>query len=319
MPLRSFKNIIREYFYFTNRDKKSILLFVSLIIILLSGMAYLKFKPDTTTQIDFSAFEKEIDAFEKQLQQDSILAAAKKAQFEERRNSVVSTYPAIQFTNFNFNPNHLADSLWYKLGISERTVKIIKNYEAKGGKFRKKEDLKKIYGFKDKDYARLEPYIVIPVTVSEIKKDSSFKKPAKEFHKTTQPLNAFDLNSVSFEELKSLYGIGDVKANSIVKYRSMLGGFFMKEQLKEVYGIDSALYESIKDYLDVKTKNLRMININTAYEPELRHPYISKQLAVVMVNYRKMHGNFKNKEEIRKLPLINDELYRKLAPYLSVE
>jgi DNA uptake protein ComE-like DNA-binding protein len=39
---------------------------------------------------------------------------------------------------------------------------------------------------------------------------------------------------------------------------------------------------------------------------------------VVLVNYRKMHGNFKSVEEIKKLPLINDELYLKLAHYLSV-
>jgi competence protein ComEA len=318
MPLRSFKNIIREYFSFTNRLRKAILLFISLILILIGMMAYIKFTPDTT-QTDFSAFEKEIDAFEKQLKQDSLLSAAKKTQYEERKNFADTSNFVPEFTAFNFNPNNLPDSLWLKLGIRERTVKTIKKYEAKGGKFYKKADLKKIYGFNEKDYARLEPYIVIPARVSEIKKDSTYQEPGKKFYKPAQPIIAFDLNGVSAEELKSLYGIGDAKANSIIKYRLRLGGFLMKEQLQEVYGIDSALYESIKNYLDVKTKNLRTININTAYEPELRHPYISKQLAVMLVNYRKMHGNFKNIEEIRKMPLINDELYRKLAPYLSVE
>lgn len=99
----------------------------------------------------------------------------------------------------------------------------------------------------------------------------------------------------------------------------MLGGFIVKEQLLEAYGIDSALFESIEKHLEIKTLNLVTINLNSAFEPQLRHPYISRQLASLIVNYRKMHGNYKSKEEIRNIPLINDELYRKLAPYLTIE
>ncbi len=318
MPLKSFKNSIKEYLTFTNRERKAILLLVSIIGILLGSMAYLKFRPHDTTKIDFSEFEKEIDAFEKQFQEDSTTDSAEEFQPSSEKKFSAEIKPSIEISAFAFNPNNLPDSLWLKLGLNQRTVKTIKKYEAKGGKFYKKEDLKKIYGLDKKDYERLEPYIIIPVTASETKKDSSFEKAEKIFHKTAQPIIAFDLNSVSLEELKSLYGIGDAKANSIVKYRSLLGGYFYKEQLLEAYGIDTALYESIKNYLEVKTKNLISININTAYEPQLRHPYISKQLAVVLVNYRKMHGNYGSVEEIKKLPLINDELYRKLAPYLTI-
>ncbi|MEO5570940.1 MAG: helix-hairpin-helix domain-containing protein [Bacteroidia bacterium] len=319
MPLKSFKNSIKEYLTFTNRERKAILFLISIIVILLGSLAYLKFRPRDNIKIDFSEFEKEIDAFEKQFQQDSNPDYVENFEPPSEKKILDEIKPSIEISVFDFNPNNLPDSLWLKLGLKERIVKTIKKYEAKGGKFYKKEDLKKIYGFDKKNYERLEPYIIIPVTASEAHKDSSFEKPEKIFHKTAQPIIAFDLNSVSAEELKSLYGIGDAKANSIVKYRSLLGGYFYKEQLLEAYGIDSALYESIKNYLEVKTKNLISININTAYEPQLRHPYISKQLAVVVVNYRKMHGNYDSVEEIKKLPLINDELYRKLAPYLTIK
>ncbi|MEP7170605.1 MAG: helix-hairpin-helix domain-containing protein [Bacteroidota bacterium] len=317
MPLRSFKNSLQEYFTFTNREKKPILVLIFLILISMGVLMYLKFKPENT-KIDFSSFEKEIVAFEKQLSQDSLFAAAKKIETAHERNFAIKSEPLYEAAVFDFNPNNLPDSLWLKLGISQRTVKTIKNYESKGGKFYKKEDVKKIYGFDEKDFARLESYIIIPAKPSAFKRDSSYEKTEATFNKPVKPIIAFDLNLVSVDELKSLYGIGDAKANSIVKYRSMLGGFFAKEQLLEAYGIDSVLYESIKIYLDVKTNYIRSLNINTAYEPELKHPYISKQLAASLVSYRKMHGNFKCIEDVKKLSLINEEIYRKLAPYLSV-
>jgi competence protein ComEA len=318
MAFRSFRNSLKDYLTFTNRERKPILILIVLILLSMGTLVYLKLMPDNS-KTDFSAFEKEIIAFENAQKQDSLIAAAKKNEKAYDGTFAIKTIPERETTVFDFNPNGLADSLWIKLGISEKTIRIIKNYEAKGGKFYKKEDLKKVYGFNEKDYGRLQSYIIIPERkIAEIKNDSVCEKKEVTYHKSVTPPISFDLNTVSSVELKSIYGIGDVKANSIIKYRSMLGGYFSKEQLREAYGIDSALYDSIKSYVDVKTKNFRTININTAYEPELKHPYISKQLAVVLVNYRKMHGNFKSVEEIKKLPLINDELYLKLAHYLSV-
>ena len=46
---------------------------------------------------------------------------------------------------FTFNPNTLETEGWRKLGLSERQAKTIMNYRSKGGRFYKKEDLKKIY------------------------------------------------------------------------------------------------------------------------------------------------------------------------------
>lgn len=317
MAFNSFKNILKDYFTFTNRERKPIFIFLAMIIALLITLYYLRFvKTESTT--DFTQFEKDIAALEKRMADDSIASLEKRKSFSSDKKINTPELPAIKISLFDFNPNNLPDSLWRKLGISEKTIRTIKNYESKGGKFYKKEDVKKIYGLHENDYIRLESFIVIPKKISISKQDSVFEKTEKPFYKKLQPLATFDLNSVSAEELKTIYGIGDFRANAIIKYRSMLGGYFLKEQLLEVYGIDS-IYPSIENQLEVKTKNLRTININTAYEPELKHPYISKQFAILLVNYRKMHGNFKSVEEIKNLPLLNDELYRKLAPYLSVE
>jgi competence protein ComEA len=63
---------------------------------------------------------------------------------------------------FAFNPNHLPDAQWKKLGLIDQQIKVIKNYEAKGGRFYNKQDLKKIYVITADDYNRLQAYISLP-------------------------------------------------------------------------------------------------------------------------------------------------------------
>src|SRR5690606_4677327 len=62
---------------------------------------------------------------------------------------------------FYFDPNGLPEADWQRLGFSARQIAVIKNYEAKGGRFYKKEDVAKIYSISKKDYERIAPYIVI--------------------------------------------------------------------------------------------------------------------------------------------------------------
>jgi len=64
---------------------------------------------------------------------------------------------------FYFDPNTASAEEWQRLGLRDRTIKTIKNYLAKGGSFRKKEDLQKIYGLHADEYERLAPFIRIDV------------------------------------------------------------------------------------------------------------------------------------------------------------
>ena len=54
-------------------------------------------------------------------------------------------------------------------------------------------------------------------------------------------------------------------------------------------------------------------------ENDLKHPYITKQLARLFISYRKMHGDFKNVNELKILSFMDDELFEKLVPYLVVD
>lgn len=61
--------------------------------------------------------------------------------------------------------------------------------------------------------------------------------------------NKVSINSSSKEELMTLSGIGESKANAIINYRNKNGKFNSIEDIKKVSGIGEALFNKIKDNL----------------------------------------------------------------------
>lgn len=62
--------------------------------------------------------------------------------------------------------------------------------------------------------------------------------------KGTQPVN---LNTADLEQLMTLSGIGEAKAESILKYREKVGSFQKIEEIMNVSGIGEAMFERIKE------------------------------------------------------------------------
>lgn len=60
-----------------------------------------------------------------------------------------------------------------------------------------------------------------------------------------------DINTAEAEQLKTLNGIGDSKAKSIIEYREQNGGFKSIEEIKNVTGIGDKMFEKIKDNITV--------------------------------------------------------------------
>lgn len=60
-----------------------------------------------------------------------------------------------------------------------------------------------------------------------------------------------NINTASLEELKTLPGIGDMKAEAIIAYREECGNFTSVEDIMNVSGIKDSSYERIKDYIKV--------------------------------------------------------------------
>ena len=59
------------------------------------------------------------------------------------------------------------------------------------------------------------------------------------------------LNTATLDELMTLPGIGESKANAIIKYREEVGAFQNIEELKEVSGIGDAIFDQIKENITI--------------------------------------------------------------------
>ena len=220
---------------------------------------------------------------------------------------------------FEFDPNTLDSTGWVSLGFSPKQTVAILKYRDAGAVVRKPEDVKKLFVVDESKYADLEPYISIKPLPEKAQPTKIFEDRGAYKQESFEPI-IVELNSADTAQLKKLYGIGPSFAKRIVKYRDLLGGYVVKEQVLEVYGMDSARYLPLEESLLVDTTYRTRININTAdFKTLLRHPYLNKNQVKAIVNYRKQHGDFRSISELRKIHLISLEDLEKLNSYLSVK
>lgn len=214
-----------------------------------------------------------------------------------------------KLTPFAFDPNTLDEDGFRRLGLREKLIRTLLNYRSKGGRFYNKQSLQRIYGLRDDEYRQLEPYIAIP--------DGS----GQGFASGKKEVLFIELNSADTASLNRLRGIGHKLSMNIVQYRERLGGFVRVDQLKEVYGISEETFAIIRPSCHVNKSLVQKINLQTATFNEINaHPYLRGELARAIVDLRKAKNyHIENLGELREIELINEEIFRKIAPYLSLQ
>ncbi len=221
---------------------------------------------------------------------------------------------AVAHRLFPFDPNTASEQELVVLGLSPGTARTLVKYRSKGGRFYRTEDLRKLYTLKPADYDRLAAYVRIAGDGAPAYK--SYEKQRAPAY--AAPPASLELNSADMAGLIRLKGIGPAYARRILNYRDALGGFVSITQLKEVYGLPDSVYEQCSAICTADPKRVQLINVNTATAEELaRHPYIRGKLASGIVRLRNDLKSFREIAQIRQIPLINEEKYRKIAPYLS--
>ncbi len=79
-----------------------------------------------------------------------------------------------------------------------------------------------------------------------------YVKQAEELLKSGEVNNGkININLASLETLKSLTGIGDVKAQAIIDYRNQNGNFKTIDEVLNVKGIGEKTFDKIKDAITV--------------------------------------------------------------------
>ena len=280
--------MLKDFFTFTKNQSRAIAflliaIFLSITLLVLMPMIYKVSHEKTTDEL------KKMTALIK---------------VDEKSEILETSGP---LTPFPFDPN-LLDSLGFvKLGLRTKLIHTLLNYRNKGGRFYNKESVKRIYGMQDTEYAQLAPFIKIENT--------------NQFEKFQKNDLIVELNSADTSQLIQLKGIGSKLSLNIVQYRSQLGGFVNVEQLKEVYGISKETYAMIKPSIKVNNAHIQKINLNAATLYEInKHPYLKGEIANAIVEYRKkQHYHIANIQQLKEIELINEEFFRKIAPYITIQ
>ena len=205
-----------------------------------------------------------------------------------------------------FDPNSYNLEDWISLGLSRKQAEVVMKFSKRG--LKSNDDLKRIF--------------VFPIDLFELVKDSTFypeKERLVEGSTVDEHIESVDLNSATPEDLVALPGIGAFYAKLIIERREKLGGYVGKEQLLELYKFDNERMKEIDQYIFVGSESLVQININTATLEELKsHPYIDYSIANSIVKMRAF-DNYKVVEDLKRSKLIDEELFVKLKPYLTVQ
>ena len=233
------------------------------------------------------------------------------------KNEIPQSYDALIVNHVAFDPNTADEKTLLQNGIPQHVASTIIKYRSSGANFQVKEDLKKIYTLKDNIYQKIEPFIEI-VPQEKIVKVKVFD-PKSDFPKEENVMAniSIDINDSAAEDWQKLRGIGPSFAKRIITFRNRLGGFHSIEQVGETYGLPDSTFQKIKTQLK-PSDILQKINLNKATESELKsHPYISWNQAKLIISYRKMHGNYKNVNELLQIGALKKEWLDKLKYYLE--
>ncbi len=216
-------------------------------------------------------------------------------------------------TLFYFDPNKLSKAEWMQLGISEVIAGRIINYLGKGGSFRQKNDLLKIYGFSETDFNAIESYIRIESTSAKTWDDDA----ADEILIPSE-MQMTEINSAGLGELTRL-GFNKDLSNRIINFKNGLGGIYSIEQLNNVFGMKPELLEAAKPFITIDVNLLQTIPLNScSFEQLAKHSYISDELAQALIDYRTITGRFVSVTEVLKVNGMYPRLFEKLKPYLTL-
>ncbi len=306
----SVRNFWRNYFYFNRKERSGLkLLFIIAILLTTSLITFpLVFKKST---FDYTPYAAEIAQLQNAVEQKKDSVQYKKYNYSYSEN-VKSGKKEGKL--FYFDPNTLSAEGWQELGLSEKQAMVIVRYTDKGGKFYKKEDLKKMMVITEPFYQRIESFIQIS-TSSHSTEITNAKTENISKEKIT-----FSLNNADSIQLLEVNGIGEKLASRIVKYRERLGGFYSIHQLKEVYGIKDDNFQILAPQFVVNEGEILKININYCGWNELSaHPYVGKTNATAIIQYRNKNGTFTSVDALKTFNLLDSARFEKVKPYFIIK
>ncbi len=218
-----------------------------------------------------------------------------------------------------FDPNLVDAAMLSSFGLSDKTISGWLNYRSKGGYFRQKEDVKKLFTLSEMDYQRLYPFMFIgEKATTEVAANLPDKARATNVS-SKRTIATVDINVAEIEDLVQLPGVGEGWAKRILNWRDKLGGFSRIEQVGETRMLPDSVFQKVRPFLQVQDQTFKKISLNTATWDELNeHPYIESKQARWIIAFREQHGRFRSVEELLQIIELKKDWLEKVRPYLAV-
>ena len=240
---------------------------------------------------------------------------------------------------FKFDPNTATESQLLSLGLSQREVRNILKYRARGGRYRVKEDFARVYGLTLEKYRQLEPYIAIKpqiMAADVIKREKNSPHPSSlsphpsSLSPHPSSLNpqpsavglrasrklrygeTVDINSADTAMLKRIPGIGDYYAMRIVELRKRKQVFSSPEELLAIRNFP----ETALTYMTA-SQDFPAIYINCWSQKQLAsHPLLNYTQARDIISLRRLSGPITSATDLAALPSFSPALIEKITPLL---
>jgi competence protein ComEA len=309
---------VRNFFGFSRQEARGFTVMV--VLLLLVGAALLVYRLLPATPYAPQADQQQLDSLIALLEEAGSLAPATAEALAQ------PDLGEAERLLFDFNPNTVSQDSLLALGFSPALAQRLINYRSKGGNFRKKEDLRKLYGLPEALYQRLEPHIKIPAPPPKpsetLAADKKRETPYQPFTPSERTAPApFDLNTADSLQLQQIRGIGPVLSARIVKYREALGGFITPEQLREVWGLPPEVADALLELAYLAPESVpKQLPINLLEAEELAsHPYINRKQAGWIVAYRRQHGNYRQARDLLRIHQLDAAFVQKITPYLTFD
>lgn len=201
----------------------------------------------------------------------------------------------------------LSDFRLYLLGLSVEERNRYFRFLRRGSRFRNMSQFQAVLRLPDSIAERIHPQLRFP--------DS----PTLQAPRFIEAVFRHDLNNSRAADFAKVNGIGPVLSRRIVNYRQALGGFVAKDQLFEVYGLDSTIvYRALKRFELTEPVHVRRISIQSASEDELRrHPYINARQAQRIILFRKLEEMPLEEADLRVLLEVSNKKFNRIRLYLQ--
>ena len=332
--------LLKNFLLYTPFERRGILLLIGLIALTIGGGVW--WRSYQTRQPADEKRDSLITCFADSMQ-NAATTGRERGKRPQRQQQTGGNTIHSGDTLFAFNPNEADSATLVRLGFAPWMARNLLKYRAKGGRFRRTEDLRKLYGMTEALYTRLAPYVTIPteehtdryptkqvpMNKEERRKawsDSAREEPPSVYLPRTDSLytrvekypkgTRIELNRCDTSELKKIPGIGSYTARRIVDYRAKLGGFVRLEQLREI----RLNNEVLEPWFTLDTTAIAPLQVNRLPMKQLlAHPYLNYRQSKAIMQYRERHGTIPSLDVMRGWEEFTANELKRVAPYLNFE